>query len=104
MGSKLIPSESNLIFNTDRLSGIHKLNEILNYIEETYVDSISKDKLIEDGIDAMLHDLDPHSYYIPKAHYREMNESLEGNFEGIGIEFRIITDTVMVITAVPGGP
>jgi carboxyl-terminal processing protease len=104
LGSKLVPSENNLIFNTERLSGIHKLNEILNYIEETYVDSISKDKLIEDGIDAMLHDLDPHSFYIPKSHYREMNETLEGNFEGIGIEFRIITDTVMVITAVPGGP
>ena len=104
LGSKLVPSGNNLIFNSEKLSGIHKLNEILNYIEESYVDSISKDKLIEDGIDAMLHDLDPHSFYIPKSHFRAMNETLEGNFEGIGIEFRIMTDTVMVITAVPGGP
>ena len=104
LGTKLIPGESDVIFSSKKLSGIHKLNEILNYIQESYVDSIRKDKLIEDGIDAMLHDLDPHSYYIPKEDYRDMNESLEGNFEGVGIEFRIISDTVMVITAIPNGP
>ena len=104
LGTKLIPSEGNKIFTSSQSSGILKLNEILNYIEESYVDTILKDQLIEEGIESILKDLDPHSFYIPKEDYRDMNESLEGNFEGIGIEFRIISDTVMVITTLDGGP
>ncbi|MEQ8521515.1 MAG: S41 family peptidase, partial [Vicingaceae bacterium] len=104
LGTRLIPGDTNLIFNTGRASGIYKMNEIINYITDSYVDSIEKDRLIEEGIDAMLRDLDPHSFYIPKEDYREATESLEGNFEGVGIEFRIISDTVMVMTAIPGGP
>jgi carboxyl-terminal processing protease len=104
LGSKLVPSNQALSFSSSKMSGIHKLNEVLNYIEESYVDTVKKGDLIEDGIQSLLRDLDPHSFYIPKEHFREMNESLEGNFEGIGIEFRIIMDTIMVITTIDGGP
>lgn len=104
LGSKLLPGENRLLLSSKGLTGIHKLNEILNYIEDSYVDTVIKDKLIEDGIQSLLNDLDPHSIYIPKDQYKNMNEDLEGNFEGIGIEFRIIQDTVMVITTVQDGP
>jgi len=104
LGSKLMPAGNSLIFSASSVTGIYKLNEILNYIEESYVDSVEKEKLIEDGIESMLRDLDPHSFYIPKDKFKSVNESLEGNFEGIGIEFRIINDTVMVITTIKSGP
>lgn len=104
LGSLLIPANEISIFNQGSGAGIHKLNEVLNYIEESYVDTVYKDELIEEGIQSLLRDLDPHSFYIPKEDYTEMNESLEGNFEGIGVEFRIIADTVMVINPVVGGP
>lgn len=104
LGSKLIPSDNSLIFSAKSKSGINKFNEILNYIEDAYVDTVVKEQLIEDGIQSLLSDLDPHSFYIPKSELKEMNEDLEGNFEGIGVEFRIISDTVMVISAIKGGP
>jgi carboxyl-terminal processing protease len=52
----------------------------------------------------LLQDLDPHSYYIPPEDFGEMNEPLEGNFDGIGVEFRIVEDTVVVISVISGGP
>ncbi len=82
----------------------NKLNSLLNYIEEEYVDSVSKQKLIEDAIPVILEDLDPHSVYIPAKDLRETNETLEGNFDGIGIEFNILNDTVVVVNTISGGP
>ncbi len=104
IGTRLAPSGDSVIFPQKSVIGINKLNEILNYIEESYVDTVEKEKLIEDGIESLLRDLDPHSYYIPKDRYKNMNESLEGNFEGIGVEFRIINDTIMIISAIVDGP
>ena len=60
-----------------------KLNAVLTYIEEEYVDSISRDKLVEEAIPEILKKLDPHSIYIPKQDMSEMNEPLEGNFDGL---------------------
>ncbi|MCF8372122.1 MAG: S41 family peptidase [Bacteroidales bacterium] len=82
----------------------NKLNALLNYIEEEYVDSVSKNKLIEGAIPVILEELDPHSVYIPAEDLQETNESLQGNFDGIGIEFNILTDTVIVINTIVGGP
>lgn len=81
-----------------------KLKTVLDYIEQEYVDPISADSLVETTIEAMLGQLDPHSAYIPAEDLQAVNESLEGNFEGIGIEFHIQQDTIMVVTAIPGGP
>lgn len=87
-----------------RFNNASKLNEILNFIGETYVDSINKKELTEQSITAMLTQLDPHSYYIPAKEYDDMNDPLEGNFDGIGVEFRIQNDTVMVVAPIAKGP
>lgn len=98
-------AERTLIFpNSARFNTANKLNEILNFIEDTYVDSVDKKELTESSIATILSKLDPHSYYIPATDFNGMNDPLEGNFEGIGIEFRIVEDTVMVISAIPNGP
>ena len=62
------------------------------------------DKLADDAIIEILRNLDPHSVYITKEDVRAMNEPLEGNFEGIGVEFNILNDTLMVVNPIPGGP
>lgn len=84
--------------------GYDKLEDILNYIDVKYVDTVNRETLVDKTIDKMLSNLDPHSVYIPAADVSETNESLEGNFEGIGIEFFIVQDTITVVTAIPGGP
>ncbi len=85
-------------------SSYDKIEDILNYVDVKYVDTINRDELTDKTIDKMLSNLDPHSVYIPKRDVGEMNESLEGNFEGIGIEFFIVQDTITVVTAISGGP
>ena len=82
----------------------HKLTEILNYIEHEYVDTVSMDSLTEETITKLLQSLDPHSSYIPAKELQAMNEPLEGKFEGIGVEFNIIDDTIVVIAPISGGP
>ncbi len=81
-----------------------KFQNILSFISANYVDSIDTKLVSEDGIQSMLQHLDPHSAYIPASELQNVNESLEGNFDGIGIEFYILNDTVMVVNVVPGGP
>jgi carboxyl-terminal processing protease len=81
-----------------------KIEDILNYISLKYVDTINRTQLVDKSIDKILSSLDPHSVYIPAKDVSEMNEGLEGNFEGIGIEFYIVQDTITVVTAIPGGP
>ena len=81
-----------------------KIGDILNYVMDSYVDSLNREELTQETIVNMLKNLDPHSSYIPASAFREMNDPLMGSFEGIGIEFNMITDTVVVINPVPGGP
>jgi len=98
-------TQKTVIFpNSARFNTANKLNEILSFVEDTYVDSVNKKELTESSIATILSKLDPHSYYIPANDFNGMNDPLEGNFEGIGIEFRIVEDTVMVISAIPNGP
>lgn len=82
----------------------NKLNDIINYVQQEYVDTVNYKGLVEDAITAMLHKLDPHSSYIPSEDLQAMNEPLEGNFDGIGVEFHIQNDTIMVVAPVSGGP
>ncbi len=82
----------------------NKLQSILNYIQNEYVDTINKDSLIELTIQSLLQNLDPHSVYIPPSDYEEMNEPLEGEFDGIGIEFSLQSDTIVVMNTIIGGP
>ena len=81
-----------------------KLNNILNYIEKEYVDKISKKDLVEKTIPKLLEELDPHSLYIPARDLLKANEPLEGNFSGIGIQFNVLNDTLVVINTVANGP
>jgi len=108
IGAILIPSNINdktLLFpQNKKFNTAAKLNEILNFIENTYVDSVDKKDLTELSITAMLSQLDPHSYYIPAKDFDDMNDPLEGNFDGIGVEFRIKDDTVMIISPIANGP
>lgn len=81
-----------------------KFETLIKYIYENYVDSVEEKKLVEKAITSMLEELDPHSIYIPKEEVEEMNMPLKGNFDGIGIRFQILKDTIMVVNTIPGGP
>lgn len=81
-----------------------KFGRVLNLIESFYVDTTNINKLTENAITEMLGKLDPHSIYISKDEVEEMNQPLEGNFEGIGISFNVFHDTLIVMTTIPGGP
>ncbi len=88
------------LFNDD----VYKFSKVLGYIDAFYVDSVNKSKLVETSIISMLKELDPHSVYISKEDVKKMNEPLEGNFEGIGIQFNILNDTLIVVSPISGGP
>lgn len=81
-----------------------KINSLLDFIEYQYVDTINKKELVEKTVTSMLESLDPHSSYIPASEFDEVNEPLEGNFDGIGVEFNIIKDTIRVVNPIEGGP
>ena len=81
-----------------------KVEEVLDLIQNKYVDSPKKEKLSNAAILAILKELDPHSEYLEKTDLKDFSQSLDGNFEGIGIEFNIINDTVVVISAISGSP
>jgi carboxyl-terminal processing protease len=81
-----------------------KITQLLNYIQREYVDTINNERLVDSAIESLLSSLDPHSAYIPASELAEMNEPLQGNFDGIGIEFNILEDTIYVVSALSGGP
>ncbi len=81
-----------------------KFARTLEYVKRFYVDSVNSGKLVEDAIVNMLEELDPHSSYMTAEEVKEMNEPLQGNFEGIGVSFNILNDTILIIQPVPGGP
>jgi carboxyl-terminal processing protease len=81
-----------------------KISSILSFIENNYVDEISRDSLNEKLIPEVLKSLDPHSIYLPPRDLKEANETLRGNFDGIGVQFNMVDDTILVIQAVRGGP
>ncbi|WP_455628622.1 S41 family peptidase [Parabacteroides chinchillae] len=81
-----------------------KLSMALYAISNLYVDPVNDSKLVEDAIKGILDKLDPHSNYMDPEETKEMNEPLQGNFDGIGIQFNMLTDTLYVIQVIPGGP
>lgn len=85
-------------------SASDKVGQVLDLIDRQYVDPVEKNALVEEVLQDILQRLDPHSYYISAAELRAAQEPLEGHFDGIGVEFTIQRDTVMVIAAVEGGP
>lgn len=93
------------IFNAPgNLVGSGKLDAVLNYIHESYVDTVNTYQLVEDALPNIIQELDPHSEYISAADMKRVNESLEGHFSGIGVSFYVLRDTIVVTSIVPGGP
>lgn len=86
------------------VSKANKLDAVLELISSSYVDSISTDTLIERAIPQILKNLDPHTAYIPAKDMVEVEEEMRGNFGGIGVQFSIQNDTVMVVEVISGGP
>ena len=86
------------------VSGGDKLMQTIATVRNNYVDPIELDTLYEKAIPALLSELDPHSEYIPAKMFDSVNESLEGEFDGIGIVFNAMTDTITVLSVIPQGP
>jgi carboxyl-terminal processing protease len=86
------------------VNSVTKFREIISNIENSYVDEVDAADLVEGAILDMLENLDPHSIYIPQKDVEITNADLRGEFEGIGIEFNIIKDTILVVAPLVGGP
>ncbi len=82
----------------------NKLNEVINYVNQNYVDSVSKPELVDKSIKGLLNSLDPHSTFISASEFHDANDPLLGSFEGIGVQFRLENDSITVVLPVAGGP
>jgi carboxyl-terminal processing protease len=95
--------------NTDRalgfsFSGSDKLSQVLNLVGQNYVDSVNVDSIEGASINELLQNLDPHSLYLPPQQAQSINERLEGGFNGIGIEYQLLRDTLIITQVYAGGP
>ena len=99
-----LPSHSQMRVNFSEDSPMRKLHIAEMAITNLYVDSVDEKKLVEDAIRGMLEKLDPHSSYADPEEVKAMNEPLQGNFEGIGVQFNMVDDTLLVIQPVSKGP
>ena len=81
-----------------------KLMVILKTMDDNYVDDIDHKKVTEDILPALMKELDPHSVYLPPSDLKEAEESLQGGFDGIGIQFNVPADTAIVTSVITGGP
>jgi len=81
-----------------------KIGKVISLIEAYYVEEVNQEKMVEQAIINVLKELDPHSTYVSEEEVKDINEPLIGNFEGIGIQFNVLYDTILVISPVPGGP
>ncbi len=88
----------------DVFDNVKKFNEALTLVQKNYVDDVNADKLTEAAIKGMLAQLDPHSTYISQDQLKRINEDFQGSFEGIGVEFDIVNDTITIVTPISGGP
>ena len=100
-GRQLTEGQINLILGSRMNS---KLNRAVSFIGSEYIEQLSSDSLAELAIPAIIKKLDPHSSYIPASEFKQIEEPLQGEFDGIGIVFNMATDTVIVLNVVPSGP
>lgn len=99
-----LQSRRQLSFLSKQSGNGNKIGVIMNLIESNYVDSVDSKKIIESAIPDILKQLDPHTIYIPAKEMQGVSEEMSGNFSGIGVQFSIQNDTIMVIDVVSGGP
>ena len=90
--------------NMGENSPLRKMQIAEMAVTNLYVDTVNEDKLVEDGIRGMIEKLDPHSSYLTAKEVKQANEPLQGNFEGIGVQFNMVEDTLLVIQPVTNGP
>jgi len=83
---------------------LNKFKDVLSLTEKYYVDDVDTQKLVEAAINGMLSNLDPHSVYIPASQLPKITEEFQGSFEGIGVEYDVLNDTLIVVSPVSGGP
>ena len=107
----MMARRANLRNNANSLSTLvkawgkgNRVDELLRLIDAQYVDTVDVEQLTEDAIFAVMEDLDPHSVYIPADELEMVNSELEGSFSGIGVQFNIQNDTIMVVAVISGGP
>ena len=105
IGQRLVYNANVIQLNPNGLSREYqKLNLILEQIQANYVDAVNMDSLIESSLPLIMGELDPHSIYIPASDMEQANESIEGNFDGIGVTFNMPNDTASVVSVIGGGP
>jgi carboxyl-terminal processing protease len=92
----LMPSNTNSQYN--------KLADIINYIEKDYVDPIDREKLTSKAVKSIIDELDPHTSYISQEEFNAVNDPLLGSFDGIGVQFNVLDDTIAIVQVIPGGP
>lgn len=95
---------NDLISGDNIIEQLTKFKDVLSLAEKYYVDNVDTQKLVEAAINGMLSNLDPHSVYIPASQLTRVNEEFQGSFDGIGIEYDVINDTLLVVSPVPRGP
>jgi len=102
MGSRLNPSTKNSYFS--RNTNKNKLNKLIDFIEKEYVDSLNTDSIVDLTVNGILEKLDPHSVYIPKSELAAVEQSMRGDFVGIGVNFYMYNDSLAVIKPIEKGP
>ncbi|PWG06000.1 S41 family peptidase [Polaribacter aquimarinus] len=104
IGISLNGTSTNVLSLSKNSSQEKKIKKLINFIERDYVDKVDTDNLLDGAIKQMLGKLDPHSVYIPKENQQANIENMQGNFVGIGVQFRMINDSITVIQPIKGGP
>jgi carboxyl-terminal processing protease len=100
----IIGTQINVISGDNIYEQLTKFKDVLSLAQKDYVDTVDTGKMVENAITGMLSHLDPHSVYIPASQLSKINEDFQGNFEGIGVEFDVVNDTILIVSPVPGGP
>lgn len=104
IGSVLSKNELQHTQKDSNLNVDGKLDLLLNLIDLQYVDTVNRDELVESAIPKILAELDPHSVYIPAEDLQIVNDDLDKSFSGIGVQFNIQKDTIMIVAVISGGP
>jgi carboxyl-terminal processing protease len=90
----------NNVFSSDNIyEQLTKFKDVLSITEKYYVDDVDTQKLTEAAINGLLNQLDPHSVYIPVSNLQRVNEEFQGSFEGVGIEYQVLNDTLLVVAS-----
>ena len=104
LGTLFVPYQKNASFLSSTQSGRSKTNEVSDIIYKYYFDEVTREKLEEEAIRGMLENLDPHSSYMTKTETEQSNMVIMGEFEGIGIQFNMFKDTLLIVSVTAGGP